>query len=191
MEAKTGMAQIDAYSKALKTIESLYSGESGKKFIHHLIYSFSGDTYLILFSKKELFDCLSRDHIYPVYTKERPLNDAEVSLLLDQYKNQSEEEKDEQILKKVNSIVSEYVSSNNLTRIAVRSTRTNKLMGLEEMQALTDFIQSELKNGNKVIRRMVDYKSKSTKKSNKQNKPKADSKEDFEAKLKALKAKYE
>lgn len=189
MEAKTGLTQIDAYSKALKTIESLYEGESGKKFIHHLIYSFSTDTYLILFSKKELFDCLSRDRIYPVYSKDRPLNNSEVSMLLDQYKNQSDEEKDENILKKVNQIVSDYVTENKLTRIAIRSTKTNKLMGLEEMQALSDFIVSELNRGNKVIKRMVEYKSNPVNKPHKSESSKK-KEESYEEKLKALRMKY-
>lgn len=172
--------QVDAYTKAKKVINDLYNSDNGKKFIHHLIYSYiNGDIRYILFSKSLVFDCITNSQLETVYNKSRKCSNKEISDLLATIKKDMDETEKSEIYGKINKILSDILVSNPIPRVAVRTEKSNKILGIEELQALTDFIQEQVNNHNKLIIGMVKFakgeessnkkKSKDKKKSTKIN----------------------
>lgn len=150
--------QVDAYRLAKSTIEDHYSTEEGKKFIHHLIYAYSIETpQVILYCKYNLYDCLTKSSLRPVSTKDEPLP-REISNLYSKYMNIKEDGDEKSNLKtELDNQVKEYITSNQLTRLAYRSSQTNKILGLDELQALKDFIEDQIKLHNMTILKMMHH----------------------------------
>lgn len=169
------LSQLEAYELARFNLNSLYETEEGKKFIHHLIYAFSSNknTY-VLFSKSQLFDCLTKGELLPAYDQNRPVTDDHLKELLLEYKDEATSElRKTELSQEVNEYVIKLVSENPLPRMAVRSELTNKVLGQEELQALRDFVKDQIKANNKTIKGMMDFAMgkprKKWKKSNKQH----------------------
>lgn len=148
--------QVDSYRIARDTINNLYSTDEGKKFVHHIIYAFNVEEPTpVIFSKVLLYDCLTKSQLKPVSTKDLKITD-EISKLFKSYRD-AEENSDEKKLyhDEVYSKVSEFIKENQLGRIAYRSNHTNKLLGIDELQALKDFIEDQIKSKNFVILKMM------------------------------------
>ena len=152
------LSQIDAYKKASDNLIEMYKTEVGRKFVHHLIYAFTAEknTY-ILFSRNPLFDCLTKSKLQSVFSEDRPVNDEFINSKLIEYKSTTDDESKKQISEAVNNRVFELINSNPIPRLAIRSELTDKVMGSEELQALTDFIKDQIAEGNKVITGMIRY----------------------------------
>lgn len=154
---KLQLNRLEAYQLALKTLNELYTTEEGKKFVHHLIYSFTAEEFRhIPFSKTQLFDCLTHAVINPVGSKDNPIKDENILSLHSEFKKSSEEDKPA-IKAKLDAAIWEYLSSHPVDRLACCTSLTNKLLGLEELQALLDFIQTRIDEGNEVICKMIRY----------------------------------
>lgn len=149
--------QIEAYKLASESLQKMYETEVGKKFVHHLIYAFTAEknTY-VLFSKSSLFDCLTKSELQSVFCIDRPVNDEFINSKLAEFKVANEEDKCK-ITEEVNNRVLELLNDNPIPRLAIRSELTDKIIGSEELQALTDFIKDQIKSGNKVITGMIKY----------------------------------
>lgn len=183
------LTQLEAYSKALDTIESTYKTETGRKFIHHLIDSFiESDIILIPYSGKELFDCITKSKLNTVYNKEFPCEDQDIISLLNQSKEADKTEK-VKLLLQASNIIRERYPNINLSRVAIRSGRTNKIIGMEEFQALTEFTQDQVNNGNRTIIKMIKYARFRTKPEFKEEDP-TKSKEALDTKLQDLVNKF-
>lgn len=149
--------QLEAYQLASKNLKEMYETEVGKKFVHHLIYAFTAEkNSYILFSKNPLFDCLTKSKLETVYSPKNPVKDDQINEWLIDYKAATDEDK-VAISNKINDRVILLLENNPTPRLAVRSELTDKIIGTEELQALTDFMQSEIKSGNKVIYKMIYY----------------------------------
>lgn len=153
------LSQLEAYELARLNLVSLYETEEGKKFIHHLIYAFSSNknTY-VLFSKNQLFDCLTKSALLPVYDRNRPVEDEHLKELLLEFKDAATSEaRKTELSNEINAYVIELVSANPMPRMAVRSELTNKVLGQEELQALRDFVKDQIQAKNKLIKGMMDF----------------------------------
>lgn len=151
------LSQLEAYNLARTTIRELYNAESGRKFIHHLIYAFNIEApSFILLNKRTLIDCLTRSKLNSVSTNEMPVP-VEIRNLYSQLVNLTDESLKVQMKSELDQIIEKYVLDNSLTRVAIRSNYTNKIIGIEELQALDEFISSEIESGNHVISQMMLY----------------------------------
>lgn len=158
MNSSKVMNQLDAYTAAKKSIRDLYDSNNGKKFIHHLIYSYiNGDVRYILFSKKKIYDCLTYSELNTVYNSDRKCRDKEILDWLDKSKIEEDETVKSNYLDLINEKVTNILSTNPITRLSLRSTKSNKILGSEELQALIDFINEEVKNDNRLIISMVRF----------------------------------
>lgn len=187
--------QIEAYDVASTKIKELYKDDKGKKFIHHLIYAFtSGKNNYVLASKKKVIDCLSKSLLDTVYSEENKIDDEFILDRIDKVKNTLDPKDQERILIEINDRVIELIGDKVISRIAYSSPLTNKIIGQEELQALVDFIKSEVESGNEIITKMVLYSKYKTqskhKKYHKNKKSDKKSDEDMQSKLQQLKAKY-
>jgi len=197
--------QIDAYRIARDTIKELYESEGGKKLIHHLITVFNSEKpRLIIFSKNDLWDCLSGSLVNSVFPKgtEVPEKVLELNKLI----NSTEDEHvANEIRMELNDVLESYLKEHQIHRYAYRAENSNKILGVDELQALSDFIDDQIKAKNSVIFNTMHhinpekYPRKSSKnyKSNskqsgksKSQKPVKVSDAVMEEKLKALQAKF-
>lgn len=148
---------FEAYSKARTAILRLYGTDKGRKFIHHLIYAFTAvQPDYIYYSKKELFDCITKLSIRSISTRNEPLEDRALN---DEFKSLKSTPEDELEVKQAEfrSHVKDYLVKHPMKRIAFRSKLSNKILGLEEKQALLDFINSQVISNNTTIKKMVNY----------------------------------
>lgn len=157
------LTRVDSYKLARKNIINLYKTNSGKKFIHHLIYSFSDpNTRLILFTKKEVYDCLSGSKLNTVYSKRSDITD-ELSLeLLNSINRSLSSEEISNITKKLNDRTLEIIKDNPVERLAIKSIISDKILGLDELQALIDFTRDQYISGDEVIVKMTRYASRNS-----------------------------
>lgn len=148
--------QVDSYRIARDTLKDLYSTDEGKKFVHHIIYAFNVEEPTpVIFSKVLLYDCLTKSQLKPVFTKEVKVTD-EISELFKLYRNAAEDSEEKKSYHdEVYSKAVEFIKENQLGRIAYRSDHTNKLLGTDELQALKDFIEDQIKSNNIVILKMM------------------------------------
>lgn len=153
------LSQLEAYEIAKANLQELYQTDDGKKFIHHLIYAFSsGKNTYVLFTKNQLYDCLTKSLLLPVYDVHRPVDNDELNQMLLEYKDAATSEaRKQELSNQVNQFVIKLVDAMPSSRFAVRSELTNKMLGQEELQALKDFVEDQIKSGNKVIKGMMDY----------------------------------
>jgi len=196
--------QIDAYRIARDTIKSLYESEGGKKLIHHLITVFNAEKpILIVFSKNDLYDCLSNSIVNPVFPKGTEVPDR-VRELMNLIRSTEDEHISAEIQIELTDVLESYLKENQIHRYAYRALNSNKILGVDELQALNDFVDDQIKNGNQTIFNTMHhlnpekYPRKLIKKGNKpgnkstgkKNKPIKVSDEVMEAKLKALQEKF-
>jgi hypothetical protein len=192
--------QIEAYDKASAVIKELYTTEAGKKFVHHIIYAFtSGENNYVLASDKKVIDCLSKSKLRTVYNQENKLTDKFILEKIDEVKGVLDPKRQVEIMTQINDRVIELVGDTVIPRVAYTSPLTNKIIGQEELQALVDFIKSEVEAGNVTIIKMVKYSEyKRNPKAHKKNrkpkdqakKPQLDENEQILSKLQQLKDKY-
>lgn len=157
--------QVDAYKAAMSELNKLYETEKGKHFVHHLIYSFNASpVYFVALNRHSILkDCLTTSAIKPVFTNVSEMPD-DIHDLLDEVRNQVEVNQD--LINKFNDAVSSYVKTNSLTRIAMTCKGTDKYIGIDEYQALCDFITEQSKS-NESIRSMMNILHPTKKKFNK------------------------
>lgn len=187
--------QIEAYDIATTKIKELYQTDKGKKFIHHLIYAFtSGENNYVLASTKKVMDCLSKSLLNTVYSEENKIKDEFILRKIDEVKSTLDPKEQVKIMGEINDRVIDLIGDEVLSRIAYSSPLTNKIIGQEELQALVDFIKSEVENGNETITKMVLYSKYKNqpkrKKYHKNKKSDKTSESDMQSKLQQLKDKY-
>lgn len=187
--------QIEAYDIATTKIKELYQTDKGKKFIHHLIYAFtSGENNYVLASTKKVVDCLSKSLLNTVYSEENKIKDEFILRKIDEAKSTLDPKDQAKIMSEINDRVIDLIGDEVLSRVAYSSPLTNKIIGQEELQALVDFIKSEVESGNETITKMVLYsKYKNQPKRKKYHKSKKSDKtseDDMQSKLQQLKDKY-
>lgn len=187
--------QIEAYDIATTKIKELYQTDKGKKFIHHLIYAFtSGENNYVLASTKKVVDCLSKSLLNTVYSEENKIKDEFILRKIDEVKSTLDPKDQAKIMSEINDRVIDLIGDEVLSRVAYSSPLTNKIIGQEELQALVDFIKSEVEDGNETITKMVLYsKYKNQPKRKKYHKGKKSEKTsegDMQSKLQQLKDKY-
>jgi len=175
------LPQIEAYQNAKSTLVDLYKTDDGKSFVHHLIYAYNVEKpKFILFSKSVLYDCLTRSVLLPVSTRELPAS-KEIIDLHAEIKAEMEKENDVTPLKnKLNELIESYVTSHSLIRVALRSDKTNKILGIDEFQALEDFINDQIKEGNTTIKSMMNILNGNFNKNTKKKKIHKKSNQDFD-----------
>lgn len=158
MRKTNNTTSFESYRTALNNLESMYETNSGRKFVHHLIYAFEPDKEVaVLFSKKKLFDCLTKGELKAVFSSRRPVNDEFISTKLDEYREVEGEEIKIKIQEEINLRVKELIKLTPVPRLAYRSPLSDKILGVDELQALKDFIGSQISEGNKTIKNMVKY----------------------------------
>lgn len=161
MESKNKLKelnQLEAYYEASHAIEDTYKTESGKKFIHHLIDSFmERDVAFILFSKKKIFDCITKSILKTVYSPDHICNNKDVLDTIDKIKTVESQDEKFNILKKASDLAVANDKTVDVHRTAMRAKTTNKIIGYEEFQALVDFTQDQVNKGDKTIIRMIRY----------------------------------
>ena len=155
--------QLNAYQAAKTAIANSYATDSGKKFIHHLVYAYlDNTTYVMMANKHYLIDCLTNSKIYPIFdfNVKKLKIDQDLKESLESWESEENGEIRENI---ANSLLSDERVTSKITnsgtkyniRYACTSTLTNKYLGKEELQALTEFIQEQVNNGNRTIIGMV------------------------------------
>jgi hypothetical protein len=150
--------QLEAYSTAYHIIEDTYNTEEGRKFIHYLIDSFiERDIALTLFSKGKLFDCITKSALRSMYNMDNRCEDPEVNEIMSHIRTASTISDKFDLLKKASDLVISRYPELSTNRVALRSKYSNKLIGMEEFQALVDFTQDQVTKGNKTIIKMVKY----------------------------------
>lgn len=149
--------QVEAYRLAKQTLTDLYKTDDGKKFVHHLVYAFNASPLnFILFSKADLFDCLTKSVVRTVSTKDQPVPDNIRDLYSRIPNTVSEEDKSKLKLELYNQ-VGDYIKLSGISRCALRSDHTNKILGTDEYQALIDFSIDQANSGNMTITKMLRY----------------------------------
>lgn len=149
--------QIEAYNKATKELNELYKTENGKKFIHHLIYAFkSGNLYHIIYTKKIIFDCITRSKLNPIFIDRKDIPD-DIRLLNSNLVGIEDEEGRKSILLNIETLAKEYIKSNQIKRLAIKSDLTNKILGSDELTALDDFIKDRKDKNDETIIKMIKF----------------------------------
>jgi len=179
--------KVDAYRAAREELKKRYETESGKKLVHHLITSFNSEKpKLIIFSKSDLWDCLSGSILRPVFTKDVTVPD-EILELIDKSKSEDDKELANQIQTDLTEVLEKYLKENNIGRYAYRATNSNKIIGIDELRALSDFITDQIDQHNMTIFSIMNHINPKKFPWRSFNKVKDDN---LEAKLKALKEKF-
>lgn len=149
--------QVEAYRVAKQTLTDLYKTDDGKKFVHHLVYAFNvSPLNFILFSKADLFDCLTKSVVRTVSTKDQPVPDN-IRDLYSRIPNSVSDEEKSKLKSELYEQVGEYIKFSGISRCALRSDHTNKILGTDEYQALIDFSVDQANSGNLTIAKMLRY----------------------------------
>jgi len=134
------MNDTQAHECILHKLPKLYRSETGKKFINHIVNSFSpGNTLLVLTNDSDtvLTDCITNRILKPVFDH-KPSKDEVQSL-------------------------KSYVTFD----CAVKSKISDKLLGKTEHEYLIEWVKSEIAAGNEEIKKIFEYNSKRLAKSKK------------------------
>lgn len=152
------LGQIEAYDKAKQVLNDMYETEQGKKFIHHLIYAFSsGIVTHIAIASKSVFDCISKSKLNTVYGSFKDIKNVELKAHLKTIASTKDETEKLEAIKAMEAILKDDISANPKPRLAMKSTLTNKVLGIDEYQALCDFAKDQCKKGNDTIKSMTKY----------------------------------
>lgn len=152
------LTQIEAYSAAKEKLVQLYENENGQKFVHHLIYAFVSDkNNYVIYSGSLITDCITGSVILPVFDSYGSIDDDEIKNLLTEFKTLETEEDKIALSNKLHERIRYILSKSPKSRLAIRSDLTNKFIGTDELQALTDFINDQIHAGNKTIIDMMRY----------------------------------
>lgn len=190
------LSQLEAYSLAKTKLTEMYNTEVGRKFIHHLVFSFIVDkTLVVLFSNKPMFDCITKGKINPLYESNRYVTDPEVIELLKKISHDTEQSIKDEVLSEINDIIiKKFAEVGMPSRMAVRSRLSDKLLGIEELQALLDLTKVWVEDESSTIHSMICGSPKRKKKRfRKQSTKKVDSRstlaanDEIASKLKSIK----
>jgi len=152
------LGQIEAYNKAKQILNEMYETDQGKKFIHHLIYAFSsGVVTHIAIASKSVFDCISKSKLNTVYDNYKNIKNADLKVYLKTIASTNNETEKLEAIKAMEVILKDEIAANPKTRLAMKSTLTNKVLGSDEYQALLDFTADQRKKGNDTIKSMTKY----------------------------------
>lgn len=151
------LSQLEAYSLAKTKLTEMYNTEVGRKFIHHLVFSFIVDkTLVVLFSNKPMFDCITKGKINPLYESNRYVTDPEVIELLKKISHDTEQSIKDEVLSEINDIIiKKFAEVGMPSRMAVRSRLSDKLLGIEELQALLDLTKQWVEDESSTIHSMI------------------------------------
>jgi hypothetical protein len=151
------LSDIQAYSATRNSIIQLYGTDKGRKFIHHLVYAFTAaKPEYIYYSKKVLYDCISKSELKSLSTKSDPLDCRDLNLEFKELKSKTAEDRNAAV-EAFQDHIKEYLKKNPIKRLALRSPLSNKILGVEEFQALKDFVDTQVRSNNGTIKRMVNY----------------------------------
>lgn len=152
--------QLDAFTKAKEAIIKLYSDDQGKKFIHHLIYAYSNkNSYCYILLRNGKYpprDCLTMSNLKTVYSRESPMEDRSYIDKIHGLDSIEDDNERFDAYKSISSELTKDLSPARLTRVALKSKLTDKILGVDELQALIDFVNEQCES-NEVIRKMVNY----------------------------------